>query len=121
MAVNSDENNEETVSAVLTTTQDNDKKEIILATALVKLQNGNNSEILRALIDPGSQKSYLTKSVAEKLQLSLEHEKNRFSGLGNNKTTTTYSKANVMLRPRYPSPFCMETKVLTRNITYQTK
>ncbi|GFU84701.1 hypothetical protein TNCV_2126421 [Trichonephila clavipes] len=48
--------------------------EVLLQTLVVVLQNGNHKSLERALIDTGSQKSYILKSTAEKLGFKYEGE-----------------------------------------------
>ncbi|GFV43325.1 integrase catalytic domain-containing protein, partial [Trichonephila clavipes] len=48
--------------------------EVLLQTLVVMLQNGNHKSLVRALIDTGSQKSYILKSTAENLGFKYEGE-----------------------------------------------
>ncbi|UYV72987.1 hypothetical protein LAZ67_10001402 [Cordylochernes scorpioides] len=49
---------------------------IFLSTALIKVFNSNNDELMcRALIDSGAQKSLITKTLADKLNITQEHTK----------------------------------------------
>ncbi|GFY60970.1 integrase catalytic domain-containing protein [Trichonephila inaurata madagascariensis] len=48
--------------------------EVLLQTLVVVLQNGSDKSLVRALIDTGSQKSYILKSTAEKLAFKYEGE-----------------------------------------------
>ncbi|GFT00127.1 integrase catalytic domain-containing protein [Trichonephila clavipes] len=53
--------------------------EVLLQTLVVMLQNGNHKSLVRALIDTGSQKSYILKSTAENLGFKYEgEEKSRY-------------------------------------------
>ncbi|GFW63987.1 uncharacterized protein TNCV_706921 [Trichonephila clavipes] len=47
---------------------------VLLQTLVVMLQNGNHRSLVRALIDTGSQQSYILKSTAEKLGFKYEGE-----------------------------------------------
>ncbi|UYV72095.1 hypothetical protein LAZ67_9001801 [Cordylochernes scorpioides] len=49
---------------------------IFLSTALIKVFNSNNDELIcQALIDSGAQKSLITKALADKLNITQEHTK----------------------------------------------
>ncbi|GFY46880.1 integrase catalytic domain-containing protein [Trichonephila inaurata madagascariensis] len=48
--------------------------EVLLQTLVVVLQNGNHRSLVRALIDTGSEKSYILKSTAENLGFKYEGE-----------------------------------------------
>ncbi|GFS50860.1 integrase catalytic domain-containing protein [Trichonephila clavipes] len=48
--------------------------EVLLQTLVVMLQNGNHKSLVKALIDTGSQKSYILKSTAENLGFKYEAE-----------------------------------------------
>ncbi|GFU41995.1 integrase catalytic domain-containing protein [Trichonephila clavipes] len=48
--------------------------EVLLQTLVVMLQNGNHKSLVRALIDTGSQKSYISKSTTENLGFKYEGE-----------------------------------------------
>ncbi len=49
--------------------------EVPLQTVLVKIQNGNKEKIVRALMDNGSQRSYILKSTAKELSLESKGER----------------------------------------------
>ncbi|GFX89767.1 hypothetical protein TNCV_3711991 [Trichonephila clavipes] len=50
------------------------EERVLLQTLVVMLQNGNHKSLVRALIDTGSQKSYILKSTAENLGFKYEGE-----------------------------------------------
>ncbi|GFX09431.1 uncharacterized protein TNCV_4698181 [Trichonephila clavipes] len=52
--------------------------EVLLQTLVVALQNGNHKSLERALIDTGSQKSYILKSTAENLGFKVESQPDNF-------------------------------------------
>ncbi|UYV73468.1 hypothetical protein LAZ67_10003522 [Cordylochernes scorpioides] len=55
---------------------------ILLSTALIKVSNSNNDELMcRALIDSGAQKSLITKTLADKLNITQEHTKLKLQDL----------------------------------------
>ncbi|GFU70106.1 uncharacterized protein TNCV_3807371 [Trichonephila clavipes] len=60
--------------------------EVLLQTLVAMLQNGNHRSLVRALIDTGSQKSYILKSTAEKLGFKYEGEEFVHSLYGGSKT-----------------------------------
>lgn len=77
--------------------------EILLATAVVKIVNGNDSKLLRALIDQGSQSTFITTKAANILNLRKTAEKTKIAGIGNGESITSAHKTFFTMRPRYPS------------------
>ncbi|GFV85032.1 integrase catalytic domain-containing protein [Trichonephila clavipes] len=53
--------------------------EVLLQTLVVMLKNGNHKSLVRALIDTGSQKSYILKSTAENLGFKYEGEEGKLA------------------------------------------
>ncbi|GFS34452.1 integrase catalytic domain-containing protein [Trichonephila inaurata madagascariensis] len=64
--------------------------EVLLQTLVVVLQNGNHRSLVRALIDTGSQKSYILKSTAEKLAFKNEGEEEFIHSLFGGTKTKMY-------------------------------
>ncbi|GFY61880.1 integrase catalytic domain-containing protein [Trichonephila inaurata madagascariensis] len=64
--------------------------EVLLQTLAVVLQNGNHKSLVRALIDTGSQKSYILKSTAEKLAFKNEGEEEFIHSLFGGTKTKMY-------------------------------
>ncbi|GFY59312.1 zinc finger CCHC domain-containing protein 13 [Trichonephila inaurata madagascariensis] len=64
--------------------------EVLLQTLVVVLQNGNHKSLVRALIDTGSQKSYILKSTAEKLAFKNEGEEEFIHSLFGGTKTKMY-------------------------------
>ncbi|UYV67038.1 hypothetical protein LAZ67_4003743 [Cordylochernes scorpioides] len=85
---------------------------IFLSTALIKVFNPNNDELMcRALIDSGAQKSLITKTLADKLNITQEHTKVKISGFN----TTMQSQVNKIIKVKLSSiydHFKFETKAL---------
>ncbi|UYV70535.1 hypothetical protein LAZ67_7003438 [Cordylochernes scorpioides] len=84
---------------------------IYLSTALIKVFNSNNDELMcRALIDSGAQKSLITKTLADKLNITREHTK---VNAGFN--STIQSQVNKIIKIKLSSlydNFKFETKAL---------
>ncbi|GFY41188.1 zinc finger CCHC domain-containing protein 13 [Trichonephila inaurata madagascariensis] len=64
--------------------------EVLLQTLVVVLQNGNHKSLVRALIDTGSQKSYILKSTAENLGFKYEGEEEFIHSLFGGTKTKMY-------------------------------
>ncbi|GFY42518.1 uncharacterized protein TNIN_467641 [Trichonephila inaurata madagascariensis] len=64
--------------------------EVLLQTLVVVLQNGNHKSLVRALIDTGSQKSYILKSTAENLGFKYEREEEFIHSLFGGSKTKMY-------------------------------
>ncbi|GFY40440.1 uncharacterized protein TNIN_189371 [Trichonephila inaurata madagascariensis] len=69
--------------------------EVLLQTLVVVLQNGNHKSLVRALIDTGSQKSYILKSTAEKLAFKNEGEEEFIHSLAEQNMDVLNRFANV--------------------------
>ncbi|UYV61437.1 hypothetical protein LAZ67_1004850 [Cordylochernes scorpioides] len=85
---------------------------IFLSTALIKVFNPNNDELMcRALIDSGAQKSLITKTLADKLNIAQEHTKVKIAGFN----STMQSQVNKIIKIKLSSiydHFKFETKAL---------
>ncbi|GFS56552.1 uncharacterized protein TNIN_278181 [Trichonephila inaurata madagascariensis] len=64
--------------------------EVLLQTLVIVLQNGNHKSLVRALIDTGSQKSYILKSTAENLGFKYEGEEEFIHSLFGGSKTKMY-------------------------------
>ncbi|GFY55892.1 integrase catalytic domain-containing protein [Trichonephila inaurata madagascariensis] len=73
--------------------------EVLLQTLVVVLQNGNHKSLVRALIDTGSQKSYILKSTAENLGFKYEEEEEFVHSLFGGSKTKRGWQSNVLLNP----------------------
>ncbi|UYV74590.1 hypothetical protein LAZ67_12000208 [Cordylochernes scorpioides] len=85
---------------------------IFLSTTLIKVFNPNNDELMcRALIDSGAQKSLITKTLADKLNITQEHTKVKIAGFN----STIQSQVNKIIKIKLSSiydHFKFETKAL---------
>lgn len=90
-----------------------DSSHILLATALVKAESKNGTDmVLRCLLDQGSQASFITESTVQLLGLKKLPIKGHVSGLGGNKTSTLALKSMVILKiqSRTDPSFILEVK-----------
>lgn len=75
-----------------------DSSHILLATAWVTIHASNGRSLsVRALLDQGSESSFVNESVAQTLRLSRERVHTTVSGIGGSKTTVARSKATFTL------------------------
>ena len=90
-----DETNQE--SNIATHFAKNIHSQVLLATAIIKAESRNGySQALRALLDQGSQASFITEAAVQLLQLKKIATKTAISGLGGGQSNTT-SKYVVMI------------------------
>ncbi|XP_028176994.1 uncharacterized protein LOC114364858 [Ostrinia furnacalis] len=76
-------------------------KQVLLATAVVKVEaNNGKRQSVRALLDQGSQASFVTESTVQLLGLKKSRAKNVISGLGGNKKVITNSTVVINLHSR---------------------
>ncbi|KAJ8969455.1 hypothetical protein NQ317_011058 [Molorchus minor] len=76
------------------------KGTVLLSTALVEILDGfGNHQTVRALIDSGSQVSFITQKCANRLNLSRYNLSLSIQGLGKSQTATRWGAASVVLRP----------------------
>lgn len=96
--------------------------QVLLATALVKAEprNGGEYQLLRALIDQGSQASFITKAAVQLLGLKTIPTKGIISGLGGGKNLVSRSKVDKSIRSRLNSGcvFRVSAYVLDKLTTY---
>lgn len=79
----------------------NCKDTVLIPTALVKaMSKDGNYRVVRALVDQGSQGSFITESMAQYLGLKKTLTKHRVTGVGGNKTVMSNSSVVVNLRSR---------------------
>ncbi|KAJ8720595.1 hypothetical protein PYW08_006060 [Mythimna loreyi] len=72
--------------------------QVLLATALVKVEARTGTFVLRSLLDQGSQASFITESSVQMLGLRKIKNKSLISGLGSDQSATLHSKWFVTLR-----------------------
>ncbi|XP_073950857.1 uncharacterized protein [Choristoneura fumiferana] len=82
--------------------------QVLLATALVKAESQNKGEyqLLRALIDQGSQASFITRASVQLLGLKTTAAKGVISGLGGEQNLITRSMVEVLITSRL-NPGCV--------------
>lgn len=87
--------------------------DVLLATALVKIRtNMGDQEMLRMLVDPGSQASFITEKAAQVLGLPRQKIKAEVSGLGSDNPKVATGKIKVEIQPRFPSNFTLNAELL---------
>ncbi|CAK1597854.1 unnamed protein product [Parnassius mnemosyne] len=79
----------------------NCKETVLIPTALVKARSKDGTyRLVRALVDQGSQGSFITESMAQYLGLKKILTKHRVTGVGGNKTVMSNSSVVVDIRSR---------------------
>ncbi|XP_055854711.1 uncharacterized protein LOC129918280 [Episyrphus balteatus] len=88
---------------------------VLLATAVIKINGPNNNiQCVRALIDQGSQASFITEDVANKLQLQKTKVDVTVSGLGSHEVSRVKYKVNITLSN---NPKICTTAYVLKNVT----
>lgn len=77
----------------------------LLATAVVKTNWKGCDYFLRALIDQGSQSSFITEDAVQRLQLQRKRANASITGLGATHAGTANSKVELQIQSIYPSEF----------------
>lgn len=112
-------NTEEIVQTFTTNQTESNDQTTVLATALIHLKNGDKTLEVRALIDPCSQKSYITEEVTNKLNLTKYRCPTKSSGLGANGLLSSQFKTHVTIRPRYSSSYENEINpIILKKLTH---
>ncbi|KAG5875679.1 hypothetical protein JTB14_019455 [Gonioctena quinquepunctata] len=89
------------------------KKEVLLATALVSsLLVTGMPQLLRVLIDQGSQISPITEEAAQMLGLPRQKIRAEITGVGENETIISKWKITARIKPRFPSKFILNSELL---------
>lgn len=94
---NTTSTNQSEESDVSTSLHSNLCTKVLLATAMIKVESLKGIHTLRALIDQGSQSSFITESAAQLLQLSKTRTDITVKGIGNNNQQTCRSKVRLKL------------------------
>ena len=93
------------------------QSEALLATAHVKVFSSNGTQhILRALIDPGSQATFITESATQLLKNKKHKSYSIVKGLGNTKTGTSRYEVNLTLFSFITPNFSVNVKAVVFNI-----
>ncbi|XP_031333985.1 uncharacterized protein LOC116163998 [Photinus pyralis] len=90
-----------------------ENQEVLLATAIVQAQDLTGvQQLLRVLVDPGSQASFITEKAAQQLKLPRQKANARVSGIGGYDHTNAKTKITVQLHPRQPSEYELTTELI---------
>lgn len=105
-------NQDNSVTKLNISTIDKDCGPVLLATALVKVQNiFGRFEMLRALIDPGSQATFVTEQAAQQLGLPRTRVLTEVSGISATKGRS-HQQISIAISPRFSSVFKIQTNAL---------
>lgn len=95
--------------------------DVLLATAIVKVKTMTGSqEMLRVLVDPGSQASFITEEAAQVLALPKQKIRAEITGLGKAEPKVSKAKIEVEIKPRFPSNFKLTTELMVLATLTQT-
>ncbi|XP_076279061.1 uncharacterized protein LOC143208476 [Lasioglossum baleicum] len=97
-------------------------KQILLATAWIKISShAGRSVQVRALIDPGSEATFVSENVAQVLRVSRQRTHTTVSGIGANRTATVNSAANLLIESCHETGpvITIQALILKRLTAYQ--
>ncbi|XP_059225962.1 uncharacterized protein LOC131998022 [Stomoxys calcitrans] len=96
-----------------TTCVANGTRSVLLATAQVQVKNIHGEMVtLKALVDQGSQSTFLREEAAQILQIPREKANMELHGLGDNLVGVAKSKVKVRIHPRFPSNYSLDVEAL---------
>ncbi|XP_059221502.1 uncharacterized protein LOC131996071 [Stomoxys calcitrans] len=96
-----------------TTCVANGTRSVLLATAQVQVKNIHEEMVtLKALVDQGSQSTFLREEAAQILQIPREKANMELHGLGDNLVGVAKSKVKVRIHPRFPSNYSLDVEAL---------
>lgn len=100
--------------------------DVLLATAIVRIVNNHQQSItVRALIDPGSQGSFITKSLVDMLYLPKIKTNTEVTGMSDVKAGVAKHRTIVTIKPRFDSEFSLSMNMLILNklthLTYELR
>lgn len=90
---------------------------ILLATALIKVNSPNGTHILRALLDQGSQTSFITEAAVQLLRLPKQKILATITGIGHNLKETCQSKVQFEVNPTKENKSINIEALVLKNIT----
>ena len=86
--------------------------QVLLSTAIAKVYNDFNGFIwVICLVDQGSQFSFITESLCQRLRLNYSSVNLSISEIGVNKSFTCKKLAHIVLTPRFDSDFSSNIKL----------
>lgn len=112
---NTEVNETESENNISTLHVDNssESRKVLLATALIRIKTGYGKfDTVRALIDQGSQSSFVTTRAAQRLKLKINRSNATVSGLGTTNSGVVRGEVSVHMAPRFESPFCLNFRAL---------
>lgn len=116
-AANISENETENVNACIAANQNS----VMLATAIVSVEAKSKEKIaMRALIDQGSQRAFITENAVQTLGLKKHHAKVNVTGIGAI-TNSAHYYVEFLLMPRFKSNFNLHVQaIVLEKITHIT-
>ncbi|XP_048488764.1 uncharacterized protein LOC125491267 [Plutella xylostella] len=120
MHTNVEEDIEEPHNDVYVASHFTSKKEmVLLATALIPVKSNNGTTtLLRALIDPGSQASFISERATQILKLKRTPSYGNVTGVGSTQTTISHA-VQLQILSRHNQEFCLDINayVLSTQLT----
>lgn len=94
---------------------------VLLATALIRINSVSGTpELLRVLIDPGSQSSFISERAAQVLGYPRQRIRAEITGLGEGQPKIATTKIQADIYPRFPSNFSINVNFLVLSKLTQT-
>lgn len=107
------------ITSCLATGEATKSRQVLLPTALVNIESHNGQvQIIRALLDQGSQACFVTEATVQLLQLKKIPVTGMISGVGQKENVTIKSMVRLIIQSRVDQQFKIQTNAyVLRNIT----
>ena len=77
-----------------------ENRHVLLATAIVHIVTPHGPQIVRALIDPGSQATFITEAAVRRMRIPMSHTAVRITGLGKSETAKSHKMVKFLIQPQ---------------------
>lgn len=113
---NSTSTNISPIVSCLSTKNVSKPRQVLLATALIKAKARNGQyQVIRALIDQGSQACFITEAMVQYLNLKKSPAKGHISGIGDHKSTAVKYIVNINIQSRLDPNFKLNLNAYVLN------
>lgn len=110
---------DQTITSCLATGKGTKSRQVLLATALINIESHKGQvQVIRALLDQGSQACFITEDTVQLLQLKKTPVKGIISGVGQRESLSTKSMVRLMIQSRVDHQFKVQVNAyVLKNIT----
>ncbi|XP_032690359.1 uncharacterized protein LOC116853403 [Odontomachus brunneus] len=105
-------------SAFLASIPPQPRSQVLLATAWVRVESAGRTVVARALLDQGSERTFINESLAQTLQVKRERAQVSVSGVGDTSAGIVRTAASINIYPRLsPHPKFNTTALILQTLT----